>query len=99
MSYEKQISWMKALAETFDSVGYSGVGRQGLTRCISAFEAGDGERAIIEYRRTIGEAPNFAAAMIDLDTDQFSTKTLEDYNSRLMGVMFGMSLLMNGDAK
>jgi len=90
---------MKACVETFDSIGYSGIGRQGLPRCITAFEAEDKDRAIAEYRKTIGEAPNFASAMTDLDTDEFSSEIHEQYFSPVLGVMFGMTLLMNGDVK
>ena len=90
---------MKALSNTFDSIGYTGIGRQGLARCIHAFEAGDEDRAIREYRQTIGASPNFASALTDLDTDSFSAELAGKYASQLLGVMMGMSLLMNGDPK
>jgi len=82
MSYEDQIHSMKACVEMFDSIGYSGVGRQSLARCISAFEAGDKKKAIREFRRTIGKAPNFASAMTDLDTDSFPPKVHEQFFPR-----------------
>jgi hypothetical protein len=56
MSYETQIGWMKALAETFDSIGSTGIGCQGLARCIAAFEAGDKDKAIPEYRHRSNES-------------------------------------------
>jgi hypothetical protein len=77
MRYQAQIGAMKACIEWFDSIGYSGIGRQGLKRCIVAFEVEDKDRAISEYRRTIGEAPNFASAMTDLDTDSFPVDRAE----------------------
>src|SRR6266540_4008190 len=64
MRYQDQINSMKACSEMFDSIGYAGRGRQGLARCIAAFEADDRERAIREYRQTIGDAPNFASAAL-----------------------------------
>jgi len=36
--------------------------------------------------------------MIDLDTNSFSPEIHGQYFSKFMGVMFGMTLLMNGDA-
>ena len=99
MRYQAQINSMKSCVEMFDSIGYAGTGRHGLARCIAAFEAGDKDRAITEYRQTIGEAPNFASAMSDLETNKFSPDTHEQYFNRVMGVMFGMSILMNGNAK
>jgi hypothetical protein len=98
MSYETQIEAMKALAETFDSIGYAGVGRQGLARCIAAFEAADKDKALAEYRRTIGAAPNFASALTDLDERAFYTTDGKRF-SQMLGVMVTMSMLMNGDAK
>ena len=68
MPYQDHIMAMKACIEMFDSIGYAGLGRQGLARCVAAFEAGDKGRAIEEFRHTIGDAPNFASAMTDLDT-------------------------------
>ena len=50
MRYQDQINTMKACVEIFDSIGYAGTGRHGLARCIAAFEAGDKDRAISEYR-------------------------------------------------
>lgn len=99
MHYQDQINTMKACVEMFDSIGYAGTGRQGLARCIAAFEAEDKERAIAEYRQTIGEAANFASAMTDLDTDKFAPEIHEQYFNRVLGVMFGMTLLMNGNVK
>jgi hypothetical protein len=99
MLYEDQINCMKACNEMFDSIGYTGSGRKGLERCIAAFEAGDKAKAIREFRRTIGKAPNFASAMTDLDTDKFSPEIHEQYFNRVLGVMFGMTLLMNGNVK
>ena len=99
MRYQDQINSMKACTEMFDSIGYAGTGRQGLARCIAAFEAEDKNTAIREYRRTIGEAPNFASAMTDLDTDKFAPEIHEQYSSRVLGVKFGMTLLMNGNVK
>jgi len=99
MRYQDQINSMKACSEMFDSIGYAGRGRQGLARCIAAFEADDRERAIREYRQTIGDAPNFASAMTDLDTDKLPPEIHEQYFSRVLGVMFGMTLLMNGNVK
>jgi hypothetical protein len=99
MRYQDQINSMKACVEMFDSMGYAGRGRQGLARCIAAFEADEEDRAIVEYRRTIGDAPNFASAMTDLDEDTFSPEVHEQYFARVLGVMFGMTLLMNGDVR
>jgi hypothetical protein len=90
---------MKACIEMFDSIGYAGLGRQGLARCVAAFEAGDKGRAIEEFRHTIGDAPNFASAMTDLDTNKLTSEVSENYFNRVMAVMFGMSLLMGGDVK
>ncbi len=99
MRYQDQINSMKACSEMFHSIGYAGRGQQGLVRCIAAFEADDKERAIMEYRHTIGDAPNFATAMTDLDEDRLPPDIHEQYFSRVLGVMFGMTLLMNGDVK
>ena len=99
MRYEDQVNVMKGCVQMFDSIGYAGTGRQGLARCIAAFEAGDKDREIAEFRLTIGDAPNFASAMTDLDTDKFSPEIHEQYFNRVLGVMFGMTLLMNGDVK
>src|SRR5438094_889712 len=99
MEYQNHIDSMKALAETFDSIGYAGVGRQALARCIAAFEAGDKKRAIREYRKLIGTADNFASALPDLDTASFSTETHSRYFPQMLAVMFGMSLLMEGKPK
>jgi hypothetical protein len=99
MRYQDQINTMKACVEMFDSIGYKGIGRQGLARCIVAFEAEDKGRAIAEYRQTIGEAANFASAMTDLDTDKFAPEKHEQYFNRVLEVMFRMALLMNGDVK
>ena len=99
MGYQEQINSMRMCVEMFDSIGYSGTARHGLARCIAAFEAGDEDIAIAEYRQTIGEAPNFASAMTDLDTDKFSPEIHEKYFNRVLGVMFGMAILMNGDVK
>jgi hypothetical protein len=99
MRYQNQIDCMKALAATFDEIGYVGTGRQGLTRCIAAFEAGDKDSAIREYRKTIGAAPNFASALTDLNTDKLSTELQNKYGSQLIGIMVTMSLLMNGAPK
>ena len=90
---------MKACVGMFDAIGYAGVGRQGLVRCIAAFETADKDRAIAEFRQTIGDAPNFASAMTDLDTDRFSPEIHAQYFNRVLAVMFGMALLMNGNAK
>lgn len=90
---------MKRCVEMFDSIGYDGIGRQGLARCIGAFEAEDKEKAIKEYCQTIGEAPNFASAMTDLDKRKFSPETREQFFNRVLAVMFGMTLLMNGNVK
>ncbi len=89
---------MQALAETFDSIGYTGVGRQALARCIAAFKAGDKEKAIAEYRSTIGAAANFASALTDLDERTFYTTDGKRF-SQMLGVMVSMSMLMNGDVK
>ena len=97
--YCDQLKTMKACAEIFDSIGYAGHGRQGLARCIAVFEAEDKDGAIMEYRQTIGEAPNFASAMTDLDENKLPPEVHEEYFSRVLGVMFGMTLLMNGDVK
>ena len=99
MRYQDQVNSMRACSEMFRSIGYAGRGQQGLARCIEAFEADDEERAIMEYRRTIGDAANFASAMTDLDTDKFSPEIHEQYFNRVLAVMFGMTLLMNGDVK
>jgi len=99
MRYQDQINSMKACSEMFHAIGYDGRGQQGLARCIAAFEADDKKRAIIEYRQTIGDAENFASAMTDLDTDKLSPEIHEQYFNRVLGVMFGMTLLMNGDVK
>jgi hypothetical protein len=99
MRYQTQIGAMKACIEWFDSIDYSGIGRQGLERCVFAFEAEDKDRAISEYRRAIGEAPNFASAMTDLDTDSFSVDRAEQYFNRVMAVMGTMCLIMGGDVK
>jgi hypothetical protein len=99
MRYQDQINVMRSYVEMFDSIGYVGTGRQGLARCIAAFEAGDKDRAIAEYCQTIGDAPNFASALTDLDTDKFSPEIHEEYFNRVFGVMFGMTLLMNGDVR
>jgi len=89
---------MKALAGTFDSIGYAGIGRQGLARCIDAFEAGDRDKAVAEYRRIIGLAPNFASALTDLDEHSFYTADEKRF-LQMLGVMVTMGMLMNGDAK
>ena len=99
MSYEAQMNNMKSCAEFFHSIGYSGVGSQGIARCITAFEAGDGERAIREYQHTIGEAANFASAMTDLDRDKLPPEDMERDFNRVMGVMVTMALIMGGNAK
>jgi hypothetical protein len=99
MRYQDQINSMKACSEMFNAIGYAGRGQQGLARCIAAFEADDKERAIMEYRQTIGDAPNFASAMTELDEDKLPPDTHEQYFSRVLAVMFGMTLLMNGDVK
>jgi hypothetical protein len=96
MSYQDQLTCMSALMETFDSIGYTGVGQQGLARCMAAFEAGDKERAIHEYRQTIGDAPNFASAITDLDTESFSPELAGKYGFQLIGVMTSMFFLMDG---
>jgi len=44
MLYKGHIKVIKAFSEMFDSIGCSGIGRQGLARCIAAFEAGDKRR-------------------------------------------------------
>lgn len=99
MRYHDQIKSMKACAEMFDSIGYAGRGRQGLSRCIIALEVEDKDGAIREYRHTIGKAANFASAMTDLDEGKLSPEVHEQYFSRVLAVMFGMTLLMNGDVK
>jgi hypothetical protein len=99
MRYQDQVNSMRACTEMFRSIGYAGRGHKGLARCIEAFEADDKERAIMEYRQTIGDAANFASAMTDLDTDKFSPEVHEQHFSHVLGVMFGMTLLMNGDVK
>jgi len=99
MRCEAQINSMKACVEMFDSIGYVGIGRQGLTRCISEFEAEDNDTAIAVFRQTIGEAPNFASAMTDLDTDKFSPEMHTQYFNHVLGVMVTMALLMDGNAK
>ncbi len=103
MSYETQILWMEKLAETFDAIGYVGVGRQCLTKCIAAFKAGDETAALWEYRKTIGSAPNFVSALTDLETDKFyKAETMEKSSERscqMLGVMTVMSFLMGGNAK
>jgi len=98
MSYETQIGWMKGLADSFDSIGYTGIGRQGLGRCIAALEAGDKDNALQEYRLTIGAAPNFISALTDLDKPNFYTADGKHF-SQMLAVMVTMSMLMNGDAK
>jgi hypothetical protein len=90
---------MKACCDWFDSISYVGIGRQGLARCITAFEVADKDKAIEEYRGIIGEAPNFASALTDLETDRFSPDNYEHYFNRVLGVMVSMSLLMGGGAK
>ena len=99
MSYQDQLSSMKVCVGWFDSIGYEGIGRQGLARCIAAFEQGDADRAIAEYRHMIGDAPNFASTMTDLDDRNFSPEVSEQYFNRVMAVMYGMCLLMAGDVK
>ena len=99
MRYQDQVDSMKACTEMFDSIGYSGVGRQGLARCLAAFETGDKNGAILEYRQIIGDAPNFASAMSDLDTSKLSLEVSEGYFNRVMAVMMGMCMLMGGDVK
>jgi hypothetical protein len=99
MRYQDQLSSMKACVTWLDSIGYTGSGRQGLARCIAAFEEGDPERAIAEYRHTIGDAPNFASAMTDLEDGNFSSELSEQHFNRVMAVMYGMCLLMGGDVK
>lgn len=99
MGYQDHIDCMKALADTFDSIGYAGIGRQGGGRCIAAFEAGDKDRAIMEYRKAIGAAANFGSALTDLETEAFSTEIQGKYLSQMLAVMFGMSLLMKGHEK
>ena len=99
MDYQGQLSSMKLCVTWFDSIGYTGVGRRGLARCVSAFEACDADKAIAEYRHLIGDAPNFASAMTDLDDTKFSSELSEQYFNRVMAVMFGMCLLMGGDVK
>ena len=99
MPYEKQVSWMKALVEMFESIGYVGTPRLGLARCIAAFEANDKKRAIREFRRIVGKADNFACAITDLDEESLSPEIREKYTELLFGVMFGMSLLMGGNVK
>jgi hypothetical protein len=90
---------MKACVEWFDSISYAGAGREGLIRCISAFETRGKEAAVAEYRRVIGDHPNFASALTDLNTDKMSPKESELYFNRVMSVMFGMTLIMNGDVR
>ena len=87
---------MKLLAGTFDSIGYVGIGRQALTRCIAAFEAEDKERAITEFRQTVGRAPNFASALTDLDADKLPTEVQGRIFTQMLGVMMGMELLTEG---
>jgi hypothetical protein len=99
MRYENQTSAMNACIELFDSIGYSGVGRQGLERCIAAFEAGDETRAIDEYRRIIGDAAIFASALTDLNEDNLSNERAAQYFNRVLAVMVTMSLIMRGDVK
>jgi hypothetical protein len=100
MRYQDQVNAMKACVEMFDWIGYAGTRREGLVRCIAAFEAGDKDRAITEYRQTIGDAPNFASAIRDeLNTDRFSLEIHEQHFKRVLGVMFGMTLLMDGNVK
>ena|SRR5258707_758009 len=99
MRYQDQINSMKACSEMFHSIGYAGRGQQGLARCIAAFEADDKERAIREYRQTIGDAPNLDSAMTDLDEAKLPPEIHQQYFSRVLAVMFGMTLLMNGDFK
>jgi hypothetical protein len=99
MRYQDQVNSMRACSEMFRSIGYAGRGQQRLARCIEAFEADENERAIMEYRQIIGEAANFASAMTDLDTDKFLPEVHEQYFNRVLAVMFGMALLMNGDVK
>ena len=99
MPYQNQKNAMRTCIEWFDSIGYAGIGRDGLLRCIIAFEAGDKDQAICEYRRTIGDAANFATALSDLDTNGFSNDQLGQHACRVMAVMFGMSLLMGGNVK
>ena len=99
MRYQDQVKSMKRCVEMFDAIGYKGTGRLGLARCIDAFEAEDKDRAITEYRQIIGEAPNFASAMTDLDNSKFSSELSEQYFNRVMAVMYGMCLLMGGDVK
>ena len=38
-------------------------------------------------------------AMPSIDTDKFSPEIHEQYFNRVLGVMFSMTLLMNGDVK
>jgi hypothetical protein len=99
MSDEAQINCMKACVDWFDSIGYAGVGRQGLVRCIAAFQAGDSGEAIAQYRQMIAEAPNFASVLTDLDSDSFTPELYEQYFNHIMTVMFSMSFLMGGKAK
>ena len=99
MDYQGQLNSMKSCVAWFDSIGYSGTGRQGLARCIAAFEGGDPDRAIAEYRSVVGAAPNFASAIADLDKGKFSPELSEQYFNHMMTVMLRMSLLMGGNTK
>jgi hypothetical protein len=78
---------------------YAGVGRQALLQCIAAFESEGKDAAIEEYRRIIGEADNFACVLTDLDSDNFTTEDHCLYFERIMSIMLGMCLLMNGNVK
>jgi len=99
MQYEDHIACLRAFSDTLASIGYGGIGRRGLALCIAAFEAGDKDRAILEYRQTIGDAPNFASVLTDIDPDSLSSEVLDRYNRQLFAVMLGMSLLMKGEPK
>ena len=99
MRYQNQITAMRTCIEWFDSVGYAGIGRDGLLCCIAAFEAGDKDRAICEYRRIIGDATNFASAMTDLDTNGLTIEQAEQHFNRMMAVMGTMCMLMGGRVK
>lgn len=99
VQYHSQIFAMQACIEWFDSIGYSGVGRKGLERCLAAFKAGDKAGAIKEYRRMIGHADNFASALVDLDTKGFSNEQAQEDFNRVMAVMVSMALIMGGNVK
>lgn len=95
MRHQKIIACMKSLAETFDSIGYAGIGRESIARSIRAFEAEENDVGIKEYRQLVGAAPNLASALTDLDQRKLRTEVQSKVSSQLLAVMLSVDLLMN----